>query len=39
MVAIPAIIIHGLLAARIDREEEKLLRGVDFITRERAGGR
>jgi biopolymer transport protein ExbB len=36
--AIPAVIIHGLLAARIDREEEKLLSGIDFITRKRAGG-
>jgi biopolymer transport protein ExbB len=39
IVAIPVIMIHGLLAVRIDREEEKLLRGVDFIMREHIGGR
>ncbi|MDR1579713.1 MAG: MotA/TolQ/ExbB proton channel family protein [Synergistaceae bacterium] len=37
MVAIPAIMIHGLLSARIGREEEKLLRGMDFIMREHTG--
>jgi biopolymer transport protein ExbB len=35
MVAIPVIVIHDLLAARIDREEEKLLGGMDFIMRQR----
>jgi biopolymer transport protein ExbB len=34
--AIPVIIAHGLLAGRIDREEETLRRGADFIMRERA---
>jgi biopolymer transport protein ExbB len=40
-VAIPVIIAHSLLAGRIDREEEKLRRGADFVMQERfmdAGG-
>jgi biopolymer transport protein ExbB len=32
-VAIPAIIAHGLLVGRVDREEETLRRGADFIMR------
>jgi biopolymer transport protein ExbB len=36
-VAIPAIVAHGLLCGRIDREEESLRRGADFIVRERMG--
>jgi biopolymer transport protein ExbB len=38
-VAIPVIIVHGFLSRRIDREEETLRRGADFIMRERVGGR
>jgi biopolymer transport protein ExbB len=34
-VAIPIIIVHGLLMGRIGREEEMLRRGMDFITRRR----
>ncbi len=33
-VAIPAIIAHGILSGRIDKEEEKLERGADFLLRE-----
>ena len=33
--AIPVIMAHGLLTGRIDREEEKLRRGADFIMLER----
>lgn len=36
-VAIPVIIAHGILAGRIDREEETLRRGADFIMNERFG--
>lgn len=32
-VAIPAIIVHGILSAKIDSQEETLQRGVDFIVR------
>jgi biopolymer transport protein ExbB len=38
-VAIPAIVAHGLLCGRIEREEESLRRGADFIIRERMGYR
>ncbi|MDO4988281.1 MAG: MotA/TolQ/ExbB proton channel family protein [Synergistes sp.] len=33
-VAIPTIFVHGLLSSRIDREEEKLQMGSDFLLRE-----
>jgi biopolymer transport protein ExbB len=36
-VAIPVIIAHGILAGRIDREEETLRRGADFIMGKRFG--
>jgi biopolymer transport protein ExbB len=35
-VAIPVIIAHGFLAGRIDREEETLRRGADFVMMERS---
>ncbi len=33
-VAIPVIVAHGILSGRIDKEEEKLERGADFLLRE-----
>jgi biopolymer transport protein ExbB len=35
IVAIPVIAVHGFLSGWIDREEEILRRGIDFIMRER----
>jgi len=38
-VAVPIIIAHGLLSGRIDREEETLRRGADFIIKQRIDSR
>jgi biopolymer transport protein ExbB len=34
-VAIPLILVHGALIGRVNRQEEELERGCDFITREK----
>lgn len=38
-VAIPIIIAHGMLSGRIDKEEETLERGADFLLREHFSGK
>lgn len=39
VVAVPAVLFHTFLLSRVDRAEEALERGADFVLREKLLGR